>query len=993
MNPRVGRPSKRTLRKMITVITGFVAAILGWSLLPSFTADTTSGMWEAPPAALMLGAIVGITYGLLAAGLVIVYRTSRIINFAHGEIGAFAAAIFGFVVVQWHVPYWLAFPTALALGAAAAALTEVAVVRRLRNAPRLMTIVATLGAGQFLLILGSAINKQASAGHLFPQPPGFPDFMLGGLRVSPAFSGMLILSPFFLIALGWFLKRSRFGIGIRCAAANPETARLVGIFAARMSSLAWALAGALAAFTAILIQPTKGFSATESFGPGLLLMALTAAVLARMTSIPIAVVSGIGLGVLDQLMRWNYSLSGLFEILLFVIILFALMVQKQRSGREEEKGSWASVQVIRPVPEELRSLWLVRNLGHIAAVGALVVAALLPLVISNNAAVSLTGIFAFAVVALSLSVVTGMGGQLTLGQFAFAAVGAVVSYHVSMRTGWFPMAFLYAGVVAAVVAALVGLPALRIRGLMISATTLAFALAVPAALGHKWLLGDGVDPGRPILFGHPLDTGKEYYFVGLLIVVIVLVLVHNVRNSGIARLLIAVRDNEDSARAFTVPATRVKMQAFMLAGFIAGVGGAMYGHMLSYIGTTTFPVTASIDIAKIAVIGGISMLAGPLIGALFVMGIPLVVPLGAVGLVATSLGQLLVIMYLPKGLVQVFVPLRDRIIRYCGTRAGIDVDAAFSRRDGQAADDHRQMRQRRAATQWQAVPGAVAGSNGNRSPEIVLEACELHKSFGGVRAVGGVSFDVYRGETLGFIGPNGAGKTTTFELISGFTRPDQGFVRFQNRDVTWHTTEARGRLGLIRSFQDAALFPTLTVEETVMLACERTAPARFFPSVVGVATGEARKRRHARVVIEFMGLDRYRTTQVMNLSTGTRRIAELACLVALEPTLLLLDEPSSGVAQRETEALGTLLREIKSELKMTLVVIEHDIPMITSISDRIIVMADGQILTTGSPAQIRRDPRVVEAYLGGSPTAIERSDTHSTSSSSDGGHVLRSATT
>lgn len=972
-------PVKLTQLKAVAIVV--VSAIIGWQMLSFLPVNTRSGHWEMPLTLLLLGTIVGITYGLLAAGLVIVYRTSQLINFAHGEIGAFAAAIFGLIVVQWGVPYWLALPVALMLGAIVAALTEIIVVRRLRNAPRLMSIVATLGVSQFLLLLGLALNAQVGAGHLYPEPPGLPDFMAGALRVSPAYSGMLILSPLLLVALGLFLKRSWFGIAIRGASDNADAARLAGVFTGRMSSLAWALAGVLAAFTAILTQPTRGFAATEaSFGPNLLLMALAAAVLARMTSIPIAVMSGVGLGVVEAILRWNYPTGGAVEVVLFVLILVALLVQKRRGGREEEKGSWASVQAVRPLPEELRSVWLVRNLGRIVAYATLLIALVLPSVISNAAAISMTAIFAFAIVALSIGVVTGLGGQLTLGQFAFAGIGAAVSYQVTAYSGWFPLAFLYAGIIAACVALLVGLPALRIRGSMITVTTLAFALATPAAiLGHRWLLADRVDPGRPIVLGHALDAGGEYYYVGLLVLLIVLVLVRNVRNSGLGRLLAAVRDNEDNARAFTVSATAVKLQGFIFAGFIAGVGGAMYGHALSRIGSETFPVTASIDVVKIAVIGGISMLAGPLIGALFVMGVPTFVPLGAAGLAASSFGQLLIIMYLPRGLVQVVVPLRDRIARFLGERVGIDVEAAYARRDGQVVVT--EPHQARTSTMRRRAPSTAGRLNGRWS-EKLLEVHDLRKSFGGVQAVNGVSFNVRRGETLGMIGPNGAGKTTTFELISGFTRPDQGTVVFQDREVTWLAPEARGRLGLIRSFQDAALFPTLTVEEAVMLACERATPTSFFLSVAGVGFGEARKRRHARAVIESMGLERYRTTPIMGLSTGTRRITELACMVALEPPLLLLDEPSSGVAQRETEALGALLQDLKRQFGMTLVIIEHDIPMVMSISDRVIAMADGRILAIGTPAQVGHDPRVVDTYLGGSLTAIQRSDAAPTTSSS-----------
>src|SRR5207247_1034678 len=189
---------------------------------------------------------------------------------------------------------------------------------------------------------------------------------------------------------------------------------------------------------------------------------------------------------------------------------------------------------------------------------------------------------------------------------------------------------------------------------------------------------------------------------------------------------------------------------------------------------------------------------------------------------------------------------------------------------------------------------------------------------GGVHAGDGITLDVYEWETAGLIGPNGAGKTTTFELLSRFTRLDSGVVTFDGRDVTCLSPEARGRLGLIRSFQDAALFPTMTVEDVVHLALERVAPTRVVASVFGIAGNERRKQVRAGEIIRFMSLDRFRRKQIRELSTGTRRIAELACMVALQPKLLLLDEPSSGIAQRETERLGDLLSELKIRFGMTL---------------------------------------------------------------------------
>src|SRR5437879_2613161 len=190
---------------------------------------------------LVLGLITGMTYGILAVGLVLVYRANRLINFAHGEIGAFAAALLGVAVVQHHITYWLAFPVALALGAGTGALTEVAVVRRLRNVPRLMSLVATLGAAQILLALQGVASAQARTGTLYPQPPGFPSFLLGSLRVTPAYAAMAILSPIVVAAITVFLRYSRYGVVIRAAADNPDPARLASVAAGspRAAGLRW----------------------------------------------------------------------------------------------------------------------------------------------------------------------------------------------------------------------------------------------------------------------------------------------------------------------------------------------------------------------------------------------------------------------------------------------------------------------------------------------------------------------------------------------------------------------------------------------------------------------------------------------------------------------------------------------------------------------------------------------------------------------------------
>ncbi len=277
-------------------------------------------------------------------------------------------------------------------------------------------------------------------------------------------------------------------------------------------------------------------------------------------------------------------------------------------------------------------------------------------------------------------------------------------------------------------------------------------------------------------------------------------------------------------------------------------------------------------------------------------------------------------------------------------------------------------------------------ANGESKGAPILEAIEMSKTYGGVKAVNGVSLTLHEGEILGVIGPNGAGKTTLFDLISGFVPIDAGQLLFDDYDITNLGPDARSRLGLGRSFQDAKLFPALTVAQTIALALERTievkdpiAAALNLPVV-----GESEKRVQEKVeeVIEMMGLGAFRDKFVSELSTGSRRIVDLGCVVAHDPKVLLFDEPASGIAQKETEALGPLLMRIREATGASLLVIEHDMPLITSISDEIIALDLGTFVTQGEPEEVVNHPQVVASYLGTTDEVIARSGSLSAGSGS-----------
>jgi ABC-type branched-subunit amino acid transport system ATPase component/predicted MFS family arabinose efflux permease len=265
----------------------------------------------------------------------------------------------------------------------------------------------------------------------------------------------------------------------------------------------------------------------------------------------------------------------------------------------------------------------------------------------------------------------------------------------------------------------------------------------------------------------------------------------------------------------------------------------------------------------------------------------------------------------------------------------------------------------------------------DRSAAPVLSVSELAVTFGGIRAVDGTSFDVWPQEIVGVIGPNGAGKTTVFDLISGFTPLDVGQVILNGRTITSTSSAGRAALGLGRSFQDARLFPELTVTETLSIAQERfigsravVAAALHLPMVI-----EAEQQVAMRVdeLVELMGLGDYRHAFVRELSTGTRRVVDLACLVAHRPTVILLDEPTSGIAQREVEALAPVIRRLRDEMGASLVIVEHDIPFVSEVSDRLLALDQGQVIATGPPADVLAHPDVIESYLGTNGAAITRS--------------------
>jgi ABC-type branched-subunit amino acid transport system ATPase component len=354
------------------------------------------------------------------------------------------------------------------------------------------------------------------------------------------------------------------------------------------------------------------------------------------------------------------------------------------------------------------------------------------------------------------------------------------------------------------------------------------------------------------------------------------------------------------------------------------------------------------------VIGGLGSTAGAVIGALWVVGLPAFFPdNGVVPLLTSSIGLLVLLLYFPGGLVQVAYAARSALLGWLESR--LEPGPSTPR----AALP---VRSRAEATAVQ--PGATP---------LEADAVEVH--FGGVTAVDGVSLSVGDGEIVGLIGTNGAGKSTLMNAIGGFVS-SRGAVAVDGYDVSRTRPSTRARRGLGRTFQAATLFPELTVRETVSVALEARGRTGLLSTALVLprsVRAERRKQAESAEIIDFIGLGRYADSFISELSTGTRRIVELAGLLALDARILCLDEPTAGIAQRETEAFGPLLLEIRRELGACMLVIEHDMPLIMGISDRVLCLERGRLIASGAPSEVRRDPSVVASYLGTDERAIARS--------------------
>jgi branched-chain amino acid transport system permease protein len=671
----------RALNPRLRMILGLGVPIALYLLVGIVGGKTGIVRDRAPFGIVALGIVRGTVTALGAMGIILVYRANRFINFAHGALGSMVGVISIMMVQQYDVSYWIMLPVAVVSGAIVGALIEFAVIRRFQNATRLVVTVASIGLAQLLggiEILVTSHFKFTSLLGGFNAPLDIHQridvVLLGG-------DEMLIIAivPAVIAFLAWFLLRTDAGIGVRAAAENVDRALLLGIPVRRLSTIVWLIAGALAALTYMLQAPFVGVTpGLASQGATVLLPVLAAAVVARMESLPLAFGAGVGLGIMEQVVRWNSADSpSVVWVAYLVVIVAALLLQRGKLSRAQESGasSWSAAAVAKPIPAELRHLPEVRwaKIGLIAIVGLAFV--FIPK--GWNATNQLLACYAlcWAMIGVSLVILTGWGGNISLGQFGIAGIAGMVAANlVANNNADFFLVTIAAGATGAVIAMIVGVPALRIKGLFLAVTTLAFAIALDSYFLNQNTFPQFVKTSvkRPLLWERfDLNDNYHFYLVCLTFLVLAILASLGVRKARSGRVLIATRDNQRAADAASVPTTSIKLSGFLLAGTIAGVAGALNVMAIKGLAVGTFNPTDSITVFSTAVIGGLGSMTGAIFGVLLFKYFETLTWLGDLRLAVNGLGLLVVLYFLPGGLGQLLFSLRDRLLRRVAERRDI----------------------------------------------------------------------------------------------------------------------------------------------------------------------------------------------------------------------------------------------------------------------------------------------------------------------------------
>ena len=889
----------------------------------------------------LLGLGVGALYAFASQGLIVIYRGTGVLNFSLG-----ATAIVG-VFVQWELQYEEGWPflasAAVGVGVSAllGVLTHWLIMKPLRRASSLVRVIATLGV---------LVTVQAAVIIRYGSKPRQVESWLPTGRVNLWGEVGTTVDRFILFAIAcvsayglWKLYRSsQFGLATEAVSESERSAAAIGLSPNRIAVMNWALGSAIAAAAGILVVPIITLQVTAM--TSLILAALAAALVADFRSFPAATAAGFALGIGQTLVSRFIDQPGLGASLPFLVIIVFLVFR----GRSLPLRDYYLRQL--PMLGNGRMSWDWTLFGC----GVIV---FLMLTRETKWIDALTVSLGVAIVLLSIVLLTGYAGQLSLAQFAFAGFGAYVAgrlvavYDIPFLLG------LVAGVAAAVpLGVIFGLPAVRTRGINLAIVTLGLGTTMELMLfkNREYTGGvQGTQVGNPDLFGWEIGSishPARYGIFVLVMAVLMVWVVSNVRRGRSGRRLIAVRTNERAAAALGIDVTTAKLYAFALSAAIAALGGILLAFRLSSISYQSFDNFTSITYVGLTLVGGVGHLLGAFVG----------------GTMATAgFNQ------------EVLESNWDGVGRWIQLISGVSILLmVLAYQDGVAAEWVKMFRFVKKLRKWGetyaidladvAGPAVDGADDHSRVPPRTLTIDGLTVRYGVVVAVNDVSCQLRPGVVTGLIGPNGAGKTSLIDAVSGFA-PAEGRVVLDDPengdlDLSYGSPVRRARAGVARSFQSLELFEDSTVFENISVAADPQDLGSYVRDLVWPVNPPF-PPEVVRAITEFQ-LDQDLHRDVKDLSYGKRRLLAIARAVAMHPSVLLLDEPAAGLSATESAELADVVRRLADDWGMAVLVVEHDMNFVMDVCDEVIVLDFGNLIASGSPAEVRADPAVIAAYLG-----------------------------
>jgi len=679
-----------------------------------------------PMGTFLFGAMLGLIYGLIALGVILIYRANRIINFAMAQMGA-APAVFAVMLIKHHgVPWIIGLPIAIASGVIAGALVEILVVRRFARAPRLILSVATIGLSLIFAALQFYIPQWLGGKFLDPNPPKTPfsgfTVNIGGvhspkwlasmlsLRSNSYFNADYLVILFFgvmaAVGLTLFFKFTDVGIAVRASAENQDRAALLGIPVRRVSTVVWMIASGFASLAVFLRIPVIGLPVGVAVGPEALVYGLAAAVIARMESFGVALIAGVAIGIFEQTLYFFSGNPTITSAAMLPILLVVMLMQRRGVSRGRDTGvtTWQLASEFRPIPPELRDVPVVQWARFGMLLVVLAVAIFVPMKFDVFRINLASIVLAYAIVAVSLVILTGWAGQISLGQWGFAGIGAAVAASLSSRLhADFFVCLVAAGLAGAIAAVVIGLPALRIQGLYLAVTTLAFAITtwsyfLSRTYFHSILPQRADHLTRPLLYGRfSLVSDLHYYWFTLFVLALAMLSARALRRSRAGRVLIAARDNERGAQSYGINLPLARLSAFAISGFWAALAGGLVAFHQGVVESPTFEPSLSILMLIMVVIGGLTSLPGAVLGALWIG----VLRYGHLGqeaeLFASGFGVLILLMFFPGGLAQILYGARDGMLRWVAERHHIRVPSLVADvREEQTAESEAEVLARAA---------------------------------------------------------------------------------------------------------------------------------------------------------------------------------------------------------------------------------------------------------------------------------------------------------